>query len=198
MRRDRRGGACPARKRAFPAQGGSRLCAVLRAEPLRRSPQNGNRGKAEGDRSADRGVLSSQDPFRLALLGTSPRGGGEGLISLASLDSFPSRGSHKARKSRTAGDTADNGSFHTRTASKRKGNAAPCFPLWGKCPEGAIGVCRQRSPALPQLPFACRRRNLPAKRRGCGNSGPPLSAPGSAKPQSPLVKEGYKVSFFKN
>ena len=117
-------------------------------------------------------------------------------FSLRRDTSLPrARGSHKSHKFRTAGDTADNGSFHTRAASKRKGKSAPCFPLWGKCPEGAIGVCRQRSPALPHLPFpgfAVKAR--PAKRRGCGDCGFASSAPGGAKPQSPLfvvsIREG--------
>ena len=44
---------------------------------------------------------------------------------------------------------------------------------------------RRQAPALPHLPFACRHENLPAKRRGCGNSAPPSSAPGSGGAQFP-------------
>ena len=45
--------------------------------------------------------------------------------------------------------------------------------------------------ALPQMPFACRHENLPAKRRGCGNCGPPYSAPGSGEPQFPVRGEAF-------
>ena len=31
---------------------------------------------------------------------------------------------------------------------------------------------------LPQLPFACMHHDRPAKRRGCGNCGPPFSVNG--------------------
>ena len=40
-------------------------------------------------------------------------------------------------------------------------------------------------PTLPQMPFACRRRDLHAKRRGCGESVFAFSAPGGANALSP-------------
>ena len=49
---------------------------------------------------------------------------------------------------------------------------------------------------LPQKPFACRRVNLPAKRHGCGNFGPPFSAAGSGEPQFPVRGEGNIPQFI--